>query len=241
MIFPLEYLKSLIPRSKLVVAQVAPTTQDFANKLKTSWNRAEVDIGNDLRLKWRAIARLAATGDYTLKFTYITDHQEVEDLEFVLFVSYDQDMGSLYARKIRAVSKSKEYKNTAPDEREIICFEPDEIINALKHKFHDRNDPLNILARRLYQQAMVHIGERHPELNRTIEAPEPFDYAQEMLRFLKSATDITIGNDEIKLDPLTVTRLKEGGDVVLKFAATAEDLPKETFFNLYLTPDELFG
>ena len=224
---------------KQVVAQAPPTTQDFAQYLKANWRGQTVDIGHGLKLKFRAIARLAATGDYALKFTFIAEANEVPDLELVLFVSYDSDMGALYARKIRAVSKTKEYRNTAPDERELICFEPAEIVTSLREKFHDQTSDLNRLAHRLYHSAMVHIGERHPELNRQIERPDPFDFAQEMLRYLNTKSDIKIANRAV-LTPLAATRLKEGTDVVIKFTVAADDLPSDLLFNCYISYDSDF-
>lgn len=232
-------MKTALSIVRQVLAQVAPTTQDFARYLKDHWRQQTVDIGHGLKLKFRAIARLAATGDYACKFTFIADAAEVPDLELVFFVSYDQDMGTLYARKIRAVSKEKEYRNTAPDEREVICFEPSEIVDAFKEKLHDQNGDLNRLAHRLYNQAMVHIGERHPELNRQIDRPDPFDFAQEMLRYLNGKPDIKIAN-RATLTPLAASRLKEGTDVVLKFTVAADDLPSDLLLNCYFAYDADF-
>jgi hypothetical protein len=241
MISSLQLLKYVLPGSKLIIAQAPPTTQDFARYLKTHWGyRQEADIGNGLKLRFRTIGKLVATGDYTLKFVYVTENVEVPDLEFVLYVSYDQDMGTLYARKLRAISKEKEYRNTAPDEREVICFEPAEIVTALREKFHDRTSDLNRVAHRLYTNAMAHIGERHPELNRDIEQPDPFDFAQEMMRYLNTKPAIKIAN-RATLTPLTAGRMKEGTDVVIKFTVEADDLPNDLLLNFYVTTDADFG
>jgi hypothetical protein len=120
---PLEHLKSLLPKAHMVMGQAHLTARDFAKSVVTHWNRRVVRIDQELGIKFRAIAKLAGKDDYTLKFRYVVDHTEIEDLELVLFTTYDEDMGNWYARKVRVVSKDQEYKYTARDERAMLGFE----------------------------------------------------------------------------------------------------------------------
>jgi hypothetical protein len=91
----------------------------------------------------------------------------------------------------------------------------------------------------LYKTGLSHIGERHPELDRGIERPGPFDYAQEMLRYLKSHGDLDIEGMAV-LKVKTVAALKDVDDAVLKFDIEAEGLKPGTILSFYLSMDQLF-
>lgn len=236
---PLEHLMSLLPKAHIVMGQAHLTARDFAKSVVAHWNRRVVRLDPELSIKFRAIAKLAASDDHTLKFTYVIDHTEIEDLELVLFTTYDADMESWYARRIRVVSKTKEYHYTARDERVLLSFDVGTASEDVAAKLADHQDPLNILARQLYRTGLAHIGERHPELDRTIERPGPFDYAQEMLRYLQSHGDLDIEGVAV-LKVKTVAALKDQDDAVLKFDLVSEDLKEGTILSFYLSMDKLF-
>jgi hypothetical protein len=235
--FALDILRQEL---NLVSAQVPLTTETFARKFKTDWHHRIVIIGDGLKIRFRALAKLVGKTDYLLKFRYIADNEEVPDLDYVLYTFYDPDMGMYCARKVRVVSKDEEYRNTARDESLVLGFDPETICDDLIAKFADRTEQITLLAHKLYKQALVHVGERHPELDRTVENPSPFDYAQEMLRVLKTVGKFVVAEDA-EVSPKSAARLKEGEDVVVKLDLTGDGLKPETELALYLTPDELFG
>ena len=224
----------------LVTAQVPLTTETFARKFKSDWHHRVVSIGDGLKIRFCALSKLVGKTDYMLKFRYIVDNEEVPDLDYVLYTFYDPDMGMYCARKVRVVSKDEEYRNTARDESLVLGFDPETICDDLAAKFADRTEPITVLAHKLYKQALVHVGERHPELDRKVEQPTPFDYAQEMLRTLKAVGKFGVAEDA-EVSPKSAARLKEGEDVVVKLDLTGEGLKEGTELTLYLTADELFG
>ena len=234
-----QILKNLLLNAHVVEAHVPLTAEVFARKIKERWNRRTVPIGDDLALKFRAIAKIAGRPDYVLKFTFVHEAAEVPDLEYCLSTTYDTDMGVYCAYKIRSVSKAHEYKSTSRDDQFIISFDPETVVDDLVEKFHDRQNPMNQVAHRLFKQGIVHLGERHPELDRHIEEPKPFDYAQEMLRVLKAKGEIDL-QGKAKIKAKTTTALKNNEDVVLKMDLKSEGLPEGTELNLYLTLDDLF-
>lgn len=224
----------------LVTAQVPLTTETFARKFKSDWHHRIVNIGDGLKIRFRALSKLVGKTDYTLKFRYIADNEEVPDLEYVLYTFYDPDMGMYCARKVRAVANEEEYRNTARDESLVLGFDPETICDDVIAKFTDRTETITVLAHKLYKLALVHVGERHPELDRKVEQPTPFDYAQEMLRTLKTVGKFVVAEDA-EVSPKSAARLKEGEDVVVKLDLTGDGLNEGTELALYLTPDELFG
>lgn len=236
---PLEMLKSVFGRSYLVSAQAHLSARDFAKSALTNWRRRIVRLDPELSIKLRAIAKLAGKEDYLLKLTYIHENEEVPDLELVLYTAYDPDMGVWFARRVRAVSKEHEYRNTARDEQLMLGFDPVSASDDLAAKLVDHADSVNVIARKLYKQALVHVGDRHPELDRAIEEPRPFDYAQEMLRALKNHGELDI-QDKAKASAKSVSSLKENEDTVLKFDLVSEGLKEGTELYFYLTIDSLF-
>lgn len=228
--------------NKGIRRQHQATIREYVAKIKTGWHGRTVQIGEGLGLKFRVIANSKTSSSVFVKFSYIKKHAEIPDLDFVLQTMVDPDIGiGIYAKKVRAVSSEKEYKHTARDEQVMLSMSPDSFVEDLINKFSDHQDPLNILAKKLYHDAMRHLGERHIE--NEVHHPEvivPFDYAQEMLRVMKTQASVEIG-EHGTLVPFKVTALKENQDVVLKLKIEGEGWPSDSLLNLYITVDDLFN
>jgi hypothetical protein len=218
------------------------SVREYAVKLKNSWHRRIAMISPDLGLKFRSISNSKNSESVFAKFTFIHQRQDLDGLELVVLLSVDQDIGfGVYAKKIRAVTRSSEYRHTAKDEQIFLSTDPNTFVDDLYAMLRDHNSDLNKLAKMLYHDAVRHIGERHIENG--IPHPEvivPFDYAQEMLRYLKSLKSISVQN-HCELVPSNVAALKDGNDAVVKFNIIGEGWPSDAQLCFYVTVDELFN
>jgi hypothetical protein len=219
--------------------------REYTAKLKTQWRGRVVELGDSLSLKFRAVANSKSSESIFAKFTYLHEHQELEGLEFVMLLTVDRDIGlGIYAKKVRAVKGDAEYKHTAKDTQIMLSMSPETFVNDLVEKFKDHTDPLNITAKKLYKDAVHHVGERHVENDMSRIVPEtivPFDYAQEMLRVLKTGRAVIIDDDVATLTPFKVAALKSGDDAALKLKISGEGWPEDSILNFYITVDDLFN
>jgi len=147
-------------------------------------------------------------------------------------------IGLFQARKIRAVSKTQQYRHTMKDEAAVLSSDPKDVCSDLKHKL-GVNGELNHLVVNLYKQAIQHLATRHPE--NEVEVPEklsPFDYAMEIRRVLHGKSiQIDAG---VTAKFAESTALKKGEDVVLKFDLTLTEVKEpipDLQLLLYVTTD----
>lgn len=245
---PLQRLIANIPGFEVLAARPANTddthpVREYINALKTGLTRKEITVAPGVTMHFRTVAQLKAKpGEYTLKFTFQHNHDEIPDLELVLYAGIDDMIGLFQARKIRMVSKEQSYKHTAKDEAAVLSSDPKDVCNDIKHKF-GVNGELNKLIVDLYKKSVRHLADRHVE--NEVETPEklsPFDYGMELRR--------AFGNKPVHVDAdvtLTlqeITALKDGDDIVVKFKPLLKELTEpvqDLLFMLYLTTDNLTG
>lgn len=233
-----------------VYAAQAPDRNDrspiraYVDELRKPANKNPIDIGNGTQIRFRTNAKSKKyPGTYLLKYAVIHNHEEIPDLELVLYTMTDDIVGSFQARRIRMVAKSQEYKYTAKDEVAFLSTNPHTVALDIKNLFKVGGD-LNRLVRNLYDRAIHHLQVRHVENERpdTAKFVAPFDYAMEVKKHL-AGRDIHI-DAEIQARVREVTALKNGEDVVIKFDTRIPDLNptiKDLSLNLYLTTDSLSG
>lgn len=245
---PIQKLLSTVPGIRVLAARPAHRddphpVREYINAIKTGLTHKEITVGNGVTLHFRTVAALKKTpGEYILKFTFQHNHDEIPDLELVMYTGLDDMIGLYQARKIRTVSKEKAYKHTAKDEAAVLSSDPHTVCEDIKHKLAV-NGELNRLVVDLYKQAIRHLADRHVE-NET-EVPEklsPFDYGMELRR--------AFGNTPVHVDAhvtLTlqeITALKDGDDIVVKFKPLLTELTEpvpDLLFMLYMTTDNLTG
>lgn len=233
-----------------VYAAQAPDRNDrspiraYVDELRKPANKHPIDIGNGTSIQFRTNAKSKTyPGTYLLKYAVLHNHEEVPDLELVLYTMTDDIVGSFQARKIRMVAKSQEYKYTAKDEVAFLSTNPHTVALDIKNLFKVGGD-LNRLVRNLYDRAIHHLQARHVENERpdTAKFVSPFDYAMEVKKHL-AGRDIHV-DAEVQVRVREVTALKDGEDVVIKFDTRITDLNsdvKDLSLNLYLTTDSTFG
>lgn len=238
------------PAHGSVHAAQAPDRNDhspiraYVDELRKPVNKKPIDIGNGIQIRFRTNAKSKKyPGTYLLKYAVLHSHEEIPDLELVLYTMTDDIVGSFQARRIRMVAKSQEYKYTAKDEVAFLSTNPHTVALDIKNLFKVGGD-LNHLVRNLYDRAIHHLQARHVENERpnTAKFVAPFDYAMEVKKHL-AGRDIHI-DAEIQARVREVTALKNGEDVVIKFDTRIPDLNptvKDLSLNLYLTTDSLSG
>ena len=248
MIRLVDVLAAYLPGFRVIAARPAnradthPARQ-YINAIRTGLSKKKLDLGNGVQLHFRTNAELKGKpGEYTLKFSYTHNNEEIPDLELVMYVGLDDIVGLFQARKLRAVSKEKLYKHTAKDEAFVLSSDPQTVCEDIKNHLGPQGE-LRKVALDLYKQAIRHLGTRHVENEQPAgEELNPFDYGMEVKRYLGSA-QIHVDADIILTSP-SVTALKDGVDVALKFKPIFKELKEnvdDMQFILYLTTDSETG